>query len=135
MRTLAFSMHRNGHMIRSSVLMGSSPIILFHCMCSEAALEHADKVPESIFCSRFHINLRSSFLMYLWGSGWSQTPGLPSKELWLIKRDIILSPLIFITWTSESTENALHIPGFWVLNTQTRPFFWNQRRHLGGSSR
>lgn len=84
-------------MIRSSVLMGSSPIIPFHCMCSEAAIEHIDKVPESTFSSRFHINLRSSFLMYLGGSGWCQTPGLSSKELWLIKRNIILSPMIFIT--------------------------------------
>lgn len=84
-------------MIRSSVLMGSSPIILFHCMCSEAATEHIDKVPESIFCSRFHINLRSSFLMYLSGSGWCRTPGMSSKELWHIKRNIILSPMICIT--------------------------------------
>lgn len=81
-------------MTRSSVLMGSSPIILFHCMCSEAAIEHIDKVPESKFCSRFHSNLTSSFLMYLCGSGWCQTPGLSSKEPWLIKRNIILSPLL-----------------------------------------
>lgn len=41
-----FSMHRKGRRIQSLILMWSSRIILFHCMCTDAAMQHIDKVPE-----------------------------------------------------------------------------------------
>lgn len=44
-------MYRDGRRIQSSILLGSSHIILFHCMCTDATIQHIYYLPEDIFYS------------------------------------------------------------------------------------